>query len=379
MKRRTVVRTLGGVSGGAVAGLAGCLTRNSDDEPPDGPEEGDPEPDDPDHEGTLRVATYQSMVTGTEPAGSWLAEAFKDTYPDADLEWVVPEAGVEHYLRRGEYGAELDVDVLFGFTVGDLARIDDRIGEGGLLRELNIDRIDGTERIRDNLDLEDPHGRALPYDTGYVSLIYDETILDAPETFADLLTTEYGGTLLAQHPGHSIPGQAFLLWLINTAGRDDALAYWDELIANGVEIHNSWSDAYNGAYMNEDRPMIVSYSTDPIVAAIEGTNQARHQVAFPNDEGYALPEGMGIFDGTAELDLAYAFLEFVLSSESQAELARRNVQFPAVAGVDTHPAFGEVARKPPEPTSMGYTELRGNVGDWITDWTNQFDEQETVH
>lgn len=371
MKRRTVVRTVGSAGGVAAAGLAGCLTRDSDDEPDD-PEDGDPEPDEPDLEGPLRIATYRSMVTGTNPAGPWLEEAFVEQYPDAELEWVVPESGVEHYVRRGGYGTEIDVDVLLGFTVGDLARIDDSGGEGRLLRTLNRDRIGGSERIRDELDLEDPHGRTLTYDTGYVSLVYDETAIEPPEALADLLEPTYEGALLAQRPGTSLPGQAFLLWTIAIGGLEDALAYWDALVENGVRIHDSWSGAY-GEYMDPVRPLVVSYSTDPVFAATEGHDLSRHRVAFPNGEGYALPEGMGIFEGATKVDLAYSFLEFLLSAEVQAELALRNVQFPAVEGVDLHPAFDEYAREPPEPISTSYTELRGSIDEWLAEWTARFD------
>ncbi|WP_436346281.1 thiamine ABC transporter substrate-binding protein [Natronorubrum sp. FCH18a] len=373
MKRRTVVRTIG-IGTATAVGVAGCLTRDGDDDPPNGGEDGDPEPDEPDHEGTLRIATYRSMVAGPNPAAPRLEETFEEAYPDADLEWVVPNSGLEHYIRRGEYEAEIDVDVCFGFTVGDLAQIDDRIGEGRLLRELNLDRIDGTDRIRDELDLEDPHGRALPYDTGYVSLVYDETELGAPESFADLLGSTYENALLAQHPVTSIPGQAFLLWTIETADAETAFDYWEELVANGVRVHDSWSNAYRGAYMDGQRPMVVSYSTDPVFAAAEGYERDRHRVAFPNDEGYALSEGMGIFEEADEPDLAYAFLEHVLAVDSQHELARRNVQFPAVEDAGPSPEFSEVARQPAEPVTTSYTELRGTLGEWLEDWTGRFDD-----
>ncbi|ELY50348.1 thiamine ABC transporter substrate-binding protein [Natronorubrum bangense] len=377
MDRRTVVRTVGTAGVSAVASLAGCLTRNGDDEPPNGPEDGDPEPDEPAYDGTLRIATYRSMVTGPNPAGPWLEEAFLETYPDADLEWVVPERGVEHYVRRGEYGAEIDVDVLLGFTVGDLARIDDSPGEGALLRELNLDRIDRSERLRDELEWGDPHNRALAYDTGYVSLVYDETVVDAPETFDDLLEPASAETLLVQHPTHSMPGQAFLLWTIDAMGVENALEYWEELVANGVEIRDSWSDAYYNAYLDEHRPMVVSYSTDPVFAAVEERDPERHQVAFLNEQGYAVPEGMGIFDATMESDLAYAFLEFLLSDAVQPELARRNVQFPAVDDVGPRPLFEEAAREPPASVATSYTELRGQIDEWLTGWTDRFEAERT--
>lgn len=367
MQRRTVVRTLGGVATTGAAGLAGCLLPDDDTNGPDD----DPEPDEPNHDETLRIVTYRSMVGGPNPAGPWLAEAFEERYPDAELEWVVPEAGSEHYVQRGEHGGEIDADVWLGVTVGDLARIDDRVGEGALLRELNLDRIDGADRVRDELAFEDPHGRALAYDAGYVSLVYDETELEAPGSF-DELRDEYADALLAQHPIYSMPGQAMLLWTIETGGPDDAMGYWEELVANGVELHDSWTGAYD-AYLDGERPLVVSYSTDPVFAAAAEYDPQRHRVAFLDDEGYVLPEGIGIFQAATAVDLAYEFLEFLLSSAVQAELARRNVQFPAVAGVDLDPAF-DIAREPQTPVAMSYTELRNNATEWLTEWADRFDE-----
>lgn len=369
MRRRTVVRRVGGLGGVTAVGLAGCLTRENDD-PPNGPDE--PDPDDPEHEGTLRIVTYRSMVTGTDPAGPWLTEAFEEEYPDAKLEWVVPESGLEHYLQRGERDAAIDADVCLGVTVGDLARIDERVGEGGLLRGLDDIGIDGVDSIRDEFAFDDPHQRLLPYDAGYVSLVYDGTTIEAPETFAELLEAEYADTLLAQHPRYSMPGQAFLLWSIATDGPDDAMDYWDGLVDNGVQLHRSWSDAYEGSYLAAERPLIVSYSTDPVFGHAVADEPDRHQVAFLEDEGYALPEGAGIFEATTAPDLATAFLEFLLTEQVQAELARRNVQFPAVEGVDVGPGFDARAREPSEPVTIEYSDLRGAVGDWLTSWTDRF-------
>ena len=374
MNRRTVVRTIGG---GTVAGLAGCMTRDEDDDddPPDDPVEADPEPDEPDHEGALQVVTYRSMVMGPNPAGPWLKDRFEEAYPEATLEWVVPDAGVEHYITRGEYEAEINADVCLGFSVGDLARIDERIGSGGLFRRLNRDRIEGVDRIREELEFEDPHGRALPYDAGYVSLVYDERAVAEPETFADLLESEYADALLAHHPVTSLPGQAFLLWAIETGGPDEAMDYWENLADNGVRVHETWSDAYYGSYLNGDRPLIVSYSTDPLFATTEGHPPERHRIAFLDDEGYALPEGMGIFQAATEPDLAYAFLELVLSSEVQLALARRNVQFPAVGDIGLNRDITEGIRRPPTPVSLSYTELQGMITEWLETWTERFDER----
>ncbi|MBZ6495043.1 thiamine ABC transporter substrate-binding protein [Natrinema longum] len=378
MKRRTFV---GAVGGSTLAGVAGCLTRDGGDEQGNGTEDGesdsetpDPEPENPDLEGELQVATYESMVDGDNPAGPWLKEAFEAAYPDAELNWTVPSEGVNQYINRAQQNAGIEADVYLGLNVDDLVRIDDTLDDGGLFRQLNVDRIDRAERIRDGLDMGDPHGRVLAYDTGYISLVYDETVVDAPETLDDLTEPAYEDALLAQNAQSSDPGRAFLLWTIDAYGEDGYLEYWRALDDNGVRVLDDWSESYYGSYMNEERPMVVSYSTDQVFASAEGYDMSRHQIAFPDGQGYANPEGMGIFEGASEVDLAYEFLDFALSSDAQAEIAQRNVQFPAVESqhVELDEEFDQYAHEPSEAVTVGYDELRGNLDGWVEEWAREF-------
>ncbi|MDF9747398.1 thiamine ABC transporter substrate-binding protein [Natrinema salsiterrestre] len=374
MKRRTFV---GAVGGSTVAGFAGCLTRDGEDDQGNGTETGDPEPEDPDLEGELRVATYESMVDGENPAGPWLKQAFEEEYPDAELTWTIPNNGINDYIDREQQGADIDADVYLGANVDDLVRIDDNLDDGGLLRDLNVDRIDRADRIRDGLDMGDPHGRVLAYDTGYICLVYDENVVDEPETLDDLTEPAYEDALLAQNAQQSDPGQAFLLWTIDAYGEDGYLDYWQGLEENGIRVLNDWSESYTGAYMEGDRPMVVSYSTDQVFANQYDYDMSRHQIAFPNDQGYANPEGMGVFEGASEVDLAYEFLDFALSSDAQAQIAQRNVQFPAVAAehVDLDEEFDRYAHVPPEAVTVGYEELRGNLDGWVENWAREFASQ----
>ncbi len=354
--------------GGALAGGAGCLTRDGDESPGDGYElTGNPE------SGTLTVATYDSMLDGNDPAGPWLTTAFEDAYPDASIEWTAPENGLNRFIQLEEQDASLDADVFLGVNVDDLARIDDTLAEGGLFLELDVDHLDRADRIRDGLDMGDPHDRVLPFDTGYISLVYDETVVDEPETFDDLTEPAYEDALIAQNAQTSDPGQAFLLWTIDGYGADGYLDYWDDLDANGVRILDDWSDSYYGSYMEEERPMIVSYSTDQVFAAAEDQDMSRHQIAFPNDQGYANPEGIGVFDRASNAALAHTFVDFLLSSDAQAEIAQRNVQFPAVAPehVDLADDFDRYAHEPPEAVTVGYDRLRGTLDGWIEEWARE--------
>ncbi|QFU81097.1 thiamine ABC transporter substrate-binding protein [Natronorubrum aibiense] len=355
MKRRTFVATLGG---GSALGLAGCLTQEggSDD-------------------GTLTVVTYESMLDGENPAGPWLKDAFEDEHSDAELEWeLLPDQGINHYIERADRDVGIDADVYLGLNIDDLVSVDDNLEDGGLFQSLESDRLERADRVRDGLEMGDPHDRVLPYDTGYISLVYDESEVDEPETFEALTEPEYEDALLAQNAQSSDPGQAFLLWTIDAFGEDGYLDYWRDLDDNGVRILEDWTESYYGAYMEEERPMVVSYSTDQVFASAEGNDLTRHQIAFPNGQGYANPEGMAIFDDATSIDLAYDFFEFVLSNDAQAEIAQRNVQFPAVEDeyVDLDEEFDQYAHVPPEAVTVGYDDLRGNLDGWVDDWAREF-------
>lgn len=373
MERRRFIKTVG--AGSVGVGIAGCLSQDEDSE--SGPAESSDETDatvDTEFEGTLRVGTYESMVDGDNPAGPWIKTAFEERYPEVELEWATPEGAINHYIQQSQFDDPIEADLYLGLNVDDLVRVDDSLDEQ-LFETLERDRVEHVDRLNEGPAYEfgDPDDRVLPYDTGYISLVYDETVVDEPATFDTLLEPAYEGTLLAQDPPTSDPGQAFLLWTIAVFGEDTYLEFWRDLFDNDVRTLGSWWDSYS-AYLEEERPMVVSYSTDQVFAVADERDLSRHQIGFLNDQGYANPEGMGIFEGSDQTGLAYAFMDFVLSSEAQAEIATRNVQFPAVADehVDLDDSFTDYAFEPPEAVSLTYDQLSGNLDGWLDDWGREF-------
>jgi len=178
---------------------------------------------------------------------------------------------------------------------------------------------------------------------------------------------------LAQNPSSSATGRAFLLHSIKAKGEENYLDYWRDLQENDVRVLDSWGDAY-GAYSNDEAPMVVSYSTDQVYANRSDQNMDRHQIRFLNDQGYANPEGMAQFANTDSPDLAQSFMSFMLRPEVQAQIAARNVAFPAVTNAafgDEHSEYEQYAQVPPEAVSFTYDELKGNVQGWIDEWSRQ--------
>jgi len=360
MRRREFI---GGVAVVAGAGLAGCVGRDAADG--DGGTAGTTTGG----EKTLRVATYAPFVDApsTSP-GPWVKEQFEAEFSDATLQWFTPENELNYFIQRRTAGVTIDADVYVGLNVDDLIRIDREL-DRPLLRAVDRSAMDNVDRIRPELEF-DPGDRVIPFDTGYISLVYDERNVSNPETFDALLTPEYEEALIAQNAQTSDPGRAFMLWTVMAKGPDGYIDYWKGLRDNGVTIFGSWNDAY-GAYTEGQRPIVVSYSTDQVYANRYDQNMNKHQVGFLNDQGYANPEGMAVFETTDQPDLAREFLDWMLSKRVQSKIPILNVQFPATDHAELGEEFARYAHEPPEPVTFTYGELEGSLGNWTERWAKE--------
>jgi thiamine transport system substrate-binding protein len=329
-------------------------------------------------EKTLVVGTYDAFVDApsTSP-GAWLKERFESEF-EATLEWQTPETGVNYYIERGIRGVPIDADLYVGLDTNMLIQVDDKL-DGGLFAPVEKGALSRRDEVKQSLEF-DPKGRAVPYDTGYICLVYNAKRAVAPKTFDGLLKPEYEGELIVQNPTSSATGKAFLLHTIEAKGEDGYLDYWRKLADNGVKVLGSWSDSY-AAYTNGEAAMVVSYSTDQVYAhrETEGMSESEresymkeHQIRFLNDQGYANPEGMARFAGSGNVDSANRFMDFVLSPEIQAGIAVRNVQFPATTTAKLPEEFAKYAKEPPESVTFTYEELQGNVDGWVDAWARQF-------
>lgn len=368
--------TLGGAAG--IATLAGCTLESSDadDDPADDSDDTAPADDGDDTNGddepeekTLTIATYDSFIDAPSSSpGPWLAETFEEEH-DIEIEWATPANGITHYIEQHNAGVDVDADMFVGLNVDDLITVDENVDTELFSRDA-VTAIDGVDDIVEGLWF-DPDERTVPYATNYISLVYDGTEIDAPETFEDLLDPDYSGDLITQNPADSTTGLAFFLHTVHQYGEDDYLEYWEALEDNDVLVLGSWDDAY-AAWSGGEAPMVVSYSTDQVFAEMEGADLDQHQIRFLEDEAYANPEGAAIFADAANPDLAQTFLEFLLSPEVQGEIAQLNVQFPATETADLPEDYDELAHEPEVSVTFTYEELQGSLEEWLDDWSRQF-------
>ncbi|MEZ3145067.1 thiamine ABC transporter substrate binding subunit [Halobaculum sp. MBLA0143] len=368
MRRRAY---LGAVGSGAAALLSGCQAQRVEDSSGQGAQTGTAT----DRADTLVVTTYPAFVNAPSSSpGAWLKREFESEF-DATLVYQTPDSEINYYLERAIQGVDFEADVYVGLDTEMLLRVDGRRGEGQYTEPLfrSAADVSGRDRVRSGLEF-DPDDRAVPFSTGYISLVWDATAEEgtftAPETFEGLADGA-AGRLLAQNPASSTTGKAFMLHTVDKFGPDGFLDYWERLREGGVTVLGSWSDSY-AAYGNGEAPMVVSYSTDQVYANRADQNMDRHQIRFLDDQGYANPEGAALFRQTDAPKLAEEFLSFLMRPEIQAGVAKRNVTFPAIADAPLSETYDEYAQEPPEPVTFSYRELKGKVGGWTDQWTRRF-------
>lgn len=222
--------------------------------------------------------------------------------------------------------------------------------------------------------LVDSSQRLIPFDYGYVALVYDPARLGdlpVPGSLEDLTRPEYRGKIIAMDASSST-GQVFLLWTIAEYGEDGYLDYWRRLLPNLLTITNSWDTGYQ-MFLNGEAPIIVSYTTDKVWEASGGAEPV-HEVLLPRGQAYRYIELMGIVKGTKRRDLAHKFLDFVLSPEVQSLITTENVMFPVNPKAPVPEVFSQYAVVPADPVMIDPHLVHDRLEQWLRDWSRVITE-----
>jgi thiamine transport system substrate-binding protein len=311
---------------------------------------------------TLRMGTTEAYVGAVSTsAGGWVEEAFESEY-DVDFEWVVRDNELNDFVRRKQQGVDLGADGYVGVTPTGLVRADRELDES-LFAGFDTGGVDNTDDVVDAYWF-DPERRVLPTGASYVCIVYDEDEVDEPESLDDLTREPWADSLILPSPQNTVTGLSFLLWTVHEYGTDGYLDYWERLLDNGLRTTGSWNAAYS-AYSNEEAPMVMSYSTDQVYASqAEDTDMRRHQIAFPNDQGYAYVSGTARFADAGKEELVHEFANFMLDAKTQQTTAVKNVGIPTVTDASLPEDVRQYAHVRAETVQYDYDALRENLDDW---------------
>ena len=202
---------------------------------------------------------------------------------------------------------------------------------------------------------------------------FAERGIEPPTTLADLIDPTYAGMLVVQNPATSSPGLAFLLATIHEYGLEGWQDYWRALGANGVEIVDSWTQAYYERFTwagGGPTPMVVSYGSSPpaeVVFADPPRDDAPTGVI--EDTCFRQVEFAGVLRGTDEPDAARRLVDFLISEPFQRELPLNLFVYPTNQAVELPPEFVEFAVVPETSRSIDPKVIDANRSIWIDEWT----------
>lgn len=249
--------------------------------------------------------------------------------------------------------------------------------EAGLFQEIDRSRLPNLEGIYEIA--QDPQGGYGPaYTLGRVGIIYDTALIDPPITSWNDLWREDLASNISLPGITTTAGPMVVMKAGDYAGTDafedsdPAFAALEELRANVVTNYNTGSE------------MINLFSTGEIGAAIaQDFTLAQIQAAVPTTVWADLEEGaiatlntVNIPVGAAEPDLAYEFIDFLLSPEIQQELAERGVDAPVHTAVELTPeqaalwTYGEDVIAGLQ--GVDYAAMNAARPGWIERWNETF-------
>jgi len=230
----------------------------------------------------------------------------------------------------------------------------------------------------------DPDHLVTPIDAGYINLVVDKAALakagiPQPTSLSDLTRPAYKNMLVVENPATSSPGLGFMLTTVAHFGTNhpgDWLDFWAKLRANGVQVTSGWQDAYYSSFSKYggDRPIVVSYSTDPaaeVIFAKTKLEQSPVSSVLCDQCAWLQIEGAGILKGTRHAKAAQAFIDFMLSKRFQEDMPLNMFVYPVIRGASVPKAFQEYSPVPTasETATLSPESIAKGEKRWIEQWT----------
>lgn len=311
----------------------------------------------------LVVYTYDSFVSWG-PAQE-IAASFEEAY-GVKVTFVAPTGSGEMLSRlitEMETGGT-QADVFIGLSDTQLPRAIER----GIFQPIDIEKVPNLQNVPQELHV-DPEYRAIPFDYGYVSFVYDRRAWpddQLPSSLEDLTDRRFAGRIIAIDPRTSSVGHALLLWTIAEYGEDGYLAYWNRLKPSLLTVAGGWSAAY-AMFEEGEAPIVLSYTTDAAYSVYSGQGD-RYGIILPGGQAYLQIELAGIVAGSEQAELAHAFLNHLLAPESQKLIPTTNWMFPANAATELPEVFEQYAIQPENPVRLDHSLVDENNERWLREW-----------
>lgn len=245
----------------------------------------------------------------------------------------------------------------------------------------------------------------LPYDYGFICLVYDSTkvtqsdlaIVSSPTFSLENIIGDNSilNKMVLEDPRLSSPGLAFLLLTISVFGDSslnitgpaatfnglnnyDWTSFWTQ-ISGKFQLAPTWNDGANLFYNESDidAALFGSYGTDPTYNYCN--YNLTNVIAIPSHENglnaWFQVEGIGIMKTSNNIPLAQQFVDWFLNSTLQSEIATHQWVFPANINVQLPPCYQTPLTLLPSSISKPNPQLTtavigANLQTWLNKWAN---------
>lgn len=265
----------------------------------------------------LNVYTYDSF-SADWGAGPQIKNAFEKAYPQCQVNYTSFDNNGTLFNRVRLEGKKLKADIVLGL---DQHQID----EAEKLAVFVPNKVDLNALA---LPLKWQNQTFLPYDFAEYAFIYDKNKLaNPPKSFQELINNQEL-KILYQDPRTSSIGRGLLLWLNQVyPNPEDAAQAWQTLQKHTVTVTKGWTEAY-GAFLKGEGDLVLSENTSPIYHRL--AENKTHYAATDFPEGGVLQIEVVAKTQNAPAECSDAFLNFLLTPQAQADLAKKNVMLPVI-------------------------------------------------
>lgn len=225
---------------------------------------------------------------------------------------------------------------------------------------------------------------ATPVDHGYVQLNHDIPWFEArglalPKDLKDVANETYAPLTVVENPGTSSPGFAFLLATIDRFGAEGDYTYktwWSDFVRNGGKVVSGWEQAYGDEFTQGwtegaalDRPLVVSYSTSPAYAPMNGWAETATTGNVELAKGaWHQIEAAGVLRNAKDPVAAKALLDHLLDPAFQENASFTMVVYPVHEDARTPEAYALYATEPKAPASLPAERIDAERDAWLAGW-----------
>ena len=238
----------------------------------------------------------------------------------------------------------------------------------------------GWRAIAPSLTALVPGHELTPVDFGDVCINYDINWfkthnVDPPTSLDDLTKPEYKDLLVVENPSTSSPGLAFLMATIAHSGPTGWQGYWKALRANGVEVVDGWTTAYDDEFSGAagstgSRPLVVSYGSSPPAEVIfADPPRTDAPTAVVESTCFRQVEFAGVLRGTKHTKEARKLVDFLIDESFQNELPLNLFVYPARTDAVLPAEFTKFAVVASSPLTIDPADIAANRQQWQDEWT----------